>query len=846
MSSKLQDQVRYQARLKRAHESLLSYQTLVDPKYRPHWYHQRTAETLELWIQHRIRNLIVVMPPRHGKALTLDTPILTPDRGFVPMGTLRPGDKVFGVDGRPCNVVGRSPVWEDRVVYQVEGTSIVADECHEWEVETCRKRKSRAIRETRTLEQYKRAWKVRRAPALETSHKPFTDPYTLGFWLGDGSTSSLSSFFAHKDDQPFLRGRIGQVFKTTDRKSPNSFGVLGFSKTLEGHMTRGLKEFKDEWLLWDKESRLSLLQGLIDSDGYVSPGRTADTKGQVEFCNTNLSIATGVLRLVWSLGIKASMTEGRASLYGTDCGPKYRVSFYMENAASLPRKAANTRDSDKSTAHFIRFKKLERRQDTVCIEVDGPDHLFLAGYELIPTRNTQLASRAAPAWIFGRKPDAKIISAANAQTLADKNSRDVRKLMATKEHADVFGAPEYLKATDTEWELIQGGSYRAVGVGGSIAGHGADYAIIDDYVLNRQSIESPTERDKQWQWFLDDILTRRHYPASTLVMATRWHPDDIIGRLLSPEYGTGEDWHVLHLPKAYESPNGRRDAPWIQRLGLDPRTTDGECLLSPFSMAPWEYMEGATPPPYDPFLKQEAVEVTYAELQRREREAYDKRKARNPYGVAALEQGNPVPKDGGLISPSWMKRYTAQPQAAAETADRLVISIDASFKGTATSDNCSIIVMAKKGNFLYLIDEDTDKMAWTSLKARAKAMAEKYPHALVLIEDKANGTALIEELRSTIPRVKPFEPSKYGSKEARAQFAADRYESATILHPTPANAPWIDALEDELCAFPFASNDDRVDAISQAVIFLDRRGRGSELISAVTDGLTSVFGLNYV
>lgn len=446
---------------------------------------------------------------------------------------------------------------------------------------------------------------------------------------------------------------------------------------------------------------------------------------------------------------------------------------------------------------------------------------------------------------MGRKPDAKIIAAANAQMLADKNSRDVRKLLADPNHEATFGPVEYIKSTDQEWELVQGGTYRAVGVGGAIAGHGADYMILDDYVLNRQSIESPTEREKQWQWFLDDILTRRHYPASTLVMATRWHPDDIIGRILNAEYGTGEDWHVLHLPKAFEQ-FPRRDAPWIHYLDLDPRTQEGECLLSPFTMAPWEYLPGSTVPTIDPFTKQEPVEVDYAELQARERAAYEKRKARNPYGVSALEQGNPVPKDGGLVSPEWIKRYTANPADMAEEVERLVISIDAAFKGNATSDNCSIVVVGKKGNFLFIIDEDTGKMAWHTLKARTRAMADKYPHAILLIEDKANGTALIEELKATVPRLNAFEPSKYGSKEARAQFAADRYQSSSVLHPLPSMAPWITTLEDELCSFPLASHDDRVDAISQAVIFLDRKSRGINVINSITGALTQALGLNYV
>jgi len=176
-----------------------------------------------------------------------------------------------------------------------------------------------------------------------------------------------------------------------------------------------------------------------------------------------------------------------------------------------------------------------------------------------------------------------------------------------------------------------------------------------------------------------------------------------------------------------------------------------------------------------------------------------------------------------------------------EKAEYLIISVDASFKDTATSDFCAMLVLARIGGLLFLIDEDVDRMDYPKLKRRLKSLHERYPNATILIEDKANGPALIAELRTEIPRVVAFDPSKYGNKVSRAQGAADRYQSGSILHPTPAVAPWIEKFEEELTGFPYRKHDDRVDALSQAVLYVDQRRGGRQKLTNAIDALTTLF-----
>jgi predicted phage terminase large subunit-like protein len=455
---------------------------------------------------------------------------------------------------------------------------------------------------------------------------------------------------------------------------------------------------------------------------------------------------------------------------------------------------------------------------------------------VMPPRHgkTELASRNLPAYILGRNPKKLIIAAAATAELAEANSRDVKRIMRSEEHVDLFGdvfseKGALVKDTEKVWQLKQGGTYNAVGTGNNIAGRGADYIIVDDYVNNREQAESDTQRDKQWQWFLDDIITRRHYPASTLVMATRWHFDDIIGRIEEGQHS--EPWTIIHFPKMLEGKPGVYDL----------RKEDGEMLLSPFSLAPWEYLPGQEPPPYDDFLEREPILVSMDEIQLRERDSFEKRRAKNAYGVAALEQGQPVPKGGGLFQSEWIMRYQGTPESMAGRCDQIYISIDASFKDTKNSDNCAIVAFGKRGHQLYLIDADVGKMAYTALKPRTKIMAEKYPSATIIIEDKANGSALVAELKKELPRVIAFDPTPYGNKQVRAELAADRYQGGSILHPAM-KMDWVESLEAELCTFPYAKRDDQVDAVSQCVLFVDQKRTGLDRLNKATNSLLSIFG----
>ena len=154
-------------------------------------------------------------------------------------------------------------------------------------------------------------------------------------------------------------------------------------------------------------------------------------------------------------------------------------------------------------------------------------------------------------WFLSQYPQANIIAASHTTELAEKWGRKVRNLVS--EHGKTLGIE---LSGDSQaagrWELKQGGSYYAAGCGVGIAGFRADLAIIDDPVRSREDAESETIRDKLWDWFNSDLATRMKPGGRIICIQTRWHEDDLAGRLLEAQAHGGDQWEVLSLPAEAE------------------------------------------------------------------------------------------------------------------------------------------------------------------------------------------------------------------------------------------------------------------------------------------------------
>lgn len=401
---------------------------------------------------------------------------------------------------------------------------------------------------------------------------------------------------------------------------------------------------------------------------------------------------------------------------------------------------------------------------------------------------SQLVSRLFPAWLAGNHPEWKIIGASYADTLARAMSRDVWRIVASDEFRMLW--PEWdfgRKRTEDEWDYKGGGSYRAAGTKTGITGRGANFAIIDDPIASRAQADSPAVRDSVWGWFNDDLLTRLEHPGVVIVMATRWHEDDLTGRLLATEPHVWEHIHIPAILEGYSHPD-------------DPRE-EGEAL--------W-------PSRYD-------------------RAFLDEKRARDPRGFESLYQGNPTPKGAGMFKAEAFKTYNSTPEAVGATLDWQIISVDATFGKSKTSDFVSIVVAGGKANRIFVLDEHRERMDFADTKRAITQMRIKWPKALILIEEKANGPALISDLSSSLGRVTGFSPG-HDSKETRAQFLAQIVECGDVYLPTAQACPWVPSFVAEFAGFPGKAHDDRVDALSQIAIYKIGRGSSLEHLRRITGG----------
>jgi predicted phage terminase large subunit-like protein len=503
---------REMARRVLARRSLIAFTKRFLPNYEPGWVHHDIARRLEQFLRDvEAKNsprLMLLVPPRHGKALEVGTLVPTPD-GMVPIEVLRPGDQVFGGDGLPVDVVAASPVWRNRPVYEVttdDGASVIADAEHEWTVRLCRKHKKYKTKTTRWLAERTSL----RAPALQSAAPVQYDeqnlpvpPYVLGVWLGDGCTGHATITQGARDFA-FIRAEIERFgVRTSDRSTAGTFGLLNTLAPLRQLDVLRNKHIPPIYLRASVEQRRALLQGLIDTDGYVAPD------GQVEYCSTTKTLALDVLELVRSLGVKASLILGRATLNGRDCGEKYRVMFYMAGAARLPRKEARCRNNERTPHRFLNFCPAGVA-DTVCIQVAAPDGQFLVGEGYILTHNSELGSVRFPAWTLGHHPEWEFINCGYNLDLPMKFSRKVREMIRDPSYTSIFERAVIDKESQSAeaWMTTAGGGFTAAGVGGGITGKGAHILEIDDPIKNQEEADSITARDSLWDWYWSTAYSR--------------------------------------------------------------------------------------------------------------------------------------------------------------------------------------------------------------------------------------------------------------------------------------------------------------------------------------------------
>ena len=534
-----------------ARRKLIWFAQYIEPKFQVTPFHSSYYRILEMFARGRIPKLIIQAPPQHGKALSVDTPVLTTN-GWKRHIDLRPGDYVFGIDGFPKRVKWNSgrQICDSQLVNFADGFSMIAARQHEWIIyadHDDHKGRVREIVETQNIF----AKRNRRKPYIPAERQLFCphkelpiEPYLLGVWLGDGNSYD-KWISCGAEDLEHLRPYAQEIKQD---KTAYRVHLLGLDTTeLRKLGVIKNKHIPMQYLLSSIEQRQELLRGLMDTDGYVNE------RGTCEFCQKEGQLADDVFVLLRSLGYKATRHKYVARLYGRDCGIKVRICFNPDKGERIfdierkQRRINEKKATDRNDKRnfFIDSVSDYGRCTVNCIEVEGG--IYLAGYELVPTHNSQGSSRFLPAYMLGLNPDLKIAICSYAATIAKDFNRDVQRIIDKEEYNAIFPdtilngsnvvtvANNYLRNSDVFETVNHTGSLRVVGRGGSLTSKTVDVMIFDDLYKDSQEANSPQIRQSAWDWFTKVAQSRLHNDSQQLIVFTRWHPDDIIGKIIESE-----------------------------------------------------------------------------------------------------------------------------------------------------------------------------------------------------------------------------------------------------------------------------------------------------------------------
>lgn len=386
---------------------------------------------------------------------------------------------------------------------------------------------------------------------------------------------------------------------------------------------------------------------------------------------------------------------------------------------------------------------------------------------------SELVSRYFPAWFIGAFPDKRIILVSYEADFAATWGRKARDLL--EEHGpSLFGIRVSGKSSAANRWDIEGheGGMVTAGVNGPITGKGADIGIIDDPVKNDQEAMSVTYQERTYEWYKSTFRTRIQRDGAIILIMTRWHENDLAGKLLAAQEEEGEKWEVVSLPAIAED-----DDPLGREIGQ----------------------------PLCPGLfNKDALESI--------------KKAVGSYWWASLYQQRPSPAEGGIFKRNWWQYYRRVP----DRFDEIIQSWDMTFKDTKSADFVVGQVWGRKGADKYLLDQVRDRMDFPATIQAVRTLSAKWPQARAkLVEDKANGPAVIATLKREISGLIPVEPQ--GSKESRAWAVSPDIEAGNVYLPDPGIAPWVHDFIEECAAFPNGANDDQVDAMSQALMRLNKQ-----------------------
>lgn len=409
---------------------------------------------------------------------------------------------------------------------------------------------------------------------------------------------------------------------------------------------------------------------------------------------------------------------------------------------------------------------------------DGELHRLIIN---IPPRHMKSieATVCYPVWTWITHPEKRFIKLSYSDSLSRKHNIMSRDIINSPWYQENWGDRFQLKTDvnrQNEFQNNHQGMMYSSSVGGSVTGNGADVIIIDD-PQNPLMANSETERQNVINFFTYTLQSRLNDPktGAFIVIMQRLHEQDLTGYILENDLG------YTHLCLPAEAP--KRTVITFPKSGREIIREEGDILN------PQRFDKGVLD---------------------------DLKKSMGSLQYAGQYQQTPAPAEGNIFKRKWMTNFYSD-KACPNTMD--IQSWDMAFKNTEGSAKVAGFVMGRYRSNIYIKDMKNEKMTFTESLSAVLTMTGKWPKVRAkVIEDKANGPAVIDVLSKRISGIVPFDPK--GSKEERAIAVTAYFEAGNIFFPDPLTHPWVDDLIDDLLKFPKGTYKDTVDALVQGILYL--------------------------
>ncbi len=788
-------------------------------KWIPSKFHKHLCDTIQDFVERPTNKayeiLIINTPPQVGKLCSNDTPVLTRN-GWKNHGDLVIDDEVIGLNGQWVKVthVFQKNVANREVVF-TNGERIKCHENHEWTVYD-RTTHDIRVRETKYIEtrisygsqEKKRGHRYNyQLPIKEALQGDFkelgVDPYVLGVWLGDG-TNTCGHICACETDIITL-DECRKIYPEGSEWVHKDTGVI--TRSFKG-LYKGLQEYgmcysrertekyiPQDYLTASYEQRLELLAGLIDTDGSLDRKHnrlvftTADEKLKDTFCELVATFGWRTTVCVVEPSLSSSGIRGKKQYWNIGFNPTEQI------PCRIPRKQ-QIEFSKQRKISICEINKIPPVEGN-CIEVEGG--IYLVGKEMIPTHNSTTLTETLPSWYLMKHPDNSVIQVSYGDDLAERFGK--RNLEKIKEFGEIFGIElDPSKRTSRDFAIKDHkGRMISKGIGAGLTGHSGHLIIIDDPIKNRAEADSERTRNSVWSEFNDSILSRTQAGTKIILVMTRWHEDDLAGRIL-------ENMPNITTHVNYECECESNDDP------LERNTAEENRKIA---------IENGT------FTKEEDIlgDPLCPEIGKDENWLKEFKKTQiSEQGLrtwSALYQGHPTVQEGNILKKEWWQYYEPNDNIK---FDQTVMSVDATFKDGDRNDFVAISVWGKRENRIYLLKMINEHLNLSGTLHKIRLMKAKYPKiGAIYIEDAANGQAIIQTLQNEIMGIIAVPPDK--SKEARVNAVSFAIEAGNVY--LPQGDPMTFKFIEQCAKFPNDKHDDMVDSMSMAIIKLaySRKGR---------------------